>query len=65
MAQKPKSDNSTRTFLLAGMVCLFLGLSWVAYECLRPETEEEAKKRKEDEKVNAEIARKNAPKTGP
>jgi len=63
MAQKPSgSEEGGKTILLAGLVCVFLALAWGAYELLREPTEDEKKAAAENAKIEAEKARRNAPK---
>ena len=65
MADKPakgKGEGNPK-FLIGGLVCIVLAISWGAYEMLRPRTEDEMKEIKEAEKLRKEIERANAKKT--
>lgn len=54
-----KGGEDSKTLLIAGLVCVFLGIGWGAYEILRPLTEDEKKEAKENAKIQADIDKAN------
>jgi hypothetical protein len=59
---KSKPGEGNKTLLLAGLVCVFLAISWTAYEFLRERTPDEKKQLVEDQKLADEIKKQNKPK---
>lgn len=56
---KGKTGEGNKSILLAGLVCVFLAISWTAYEFLRERTPDEKKQILEDQKLQAEIDKAN------
>jgi hypothetical protein len=54
-----KAGEGNKTLLLAGLVFVFLAISWTAYEFLRERTVDEKKQILEDQKLAAEIEKAN------